>query len=393
MIRFVIIVWIAGLLAVVLGHEVAQAQPVAGDVPRPILRPTIKTRPGGQVKREDIVIPADATPEQLIDLMNSGDTIAQGREDLGFREQVKIWVYLVLTAAERVLESPTATEDQQQTASRAKFIILYQGSRVLPHEMEPLARPLFEKILADDPNSEFAAPAAAMLFNFRYLVPNELPAGAVPAMESLRTQYANSSMILALLPELARSLEEAGKMNEARTLLEETLEEMKGSDLEVLETLRQELSSMKVVGTQIELSGPTLAGTDYNLASDRGKVVLVVFWATWEAESVEALPRFQKLFSEYHPQGLEVVGVSLDDDRNALRAFLRQNQIEWPQIFFPDQVESAESPLAKKLGVHQIPAVFLIDKRGIVLSRSLLAAGALEAKVREALGLPPKMVE
>jgi thiol-disulfide isomerase/thioredoxin len=393
MIRFVTIFWIVGLLGLCLGTSTVHAQGLAEEIPRPILRPTIKTPRGGTVKREDIVIPADATPEQLIDLMNSGDTIAQGREDLAFREQVKIWVYLVLTAAERVLDAPAATDDQKQTASRAKFIILYQGSRVLPHEMEPLARPLFESILADDPNSEFAAPAAAMLFNFRYLVPDQLPAGAVPAIESLRNQYANSSMILALFPQLARSLEEAGKMNEARTLLEETLEELKDSDVEVLETLRQELASMKVVGTQVELSGPTLAGTDYNLVSDRGKVVLVVFWATWEEESVEALPRFQKLFAEYHPQGLEVVGVSLDDDRNALRAFLRQNQIEWPQVFFPEQVESAESPLAKKLGVRQIPAVFLIDKQGFVLSRSLLSAGALEAKVRDALGLPPKMME
>jgi thiol-disulfide isomerase/thioredoxin len=96
-------------------------------------------------------------------------------------------------------------------------------------------------------------------------------------------------------------------------------------------------------------------------------VVLLNFWATWCAPCKDDLPVLKKLYAQYHAQGLEVVGVSCDNDGQELVKFMGQNRdMPWPQLF--DASQPGWHALANQYGINQIPAMFLIDRKGVLRS-------------------------
>jgi len=141
---------------------------------------------------------------------------------------------------------------------------------------------------------------------------------------------------------------------------------------------RQKLLALE--GKPLSFQGATPQGTMLSSDSYKGKVVLVNFWATWCAPCKEDLPVLKKLYARYHPQGLEIVGVSCDNDGEELGKFMGQNRdMNWPQLF--DASQPGWHALASQYGVNQIPAMFLIDRKGVL--RSAEAHDKLEKLVPE----------
>jgi thiol-disulfide isomerase/thioredoxin len=133
---------------------------------------------------------------------------------------------------------------------------------------------------------------------------------------------------------------------------------------------RGKANRLRLPGNKIEIEGLTLDGTPLDWSSYRGKVVLVDFWATWCGPCVAELPNVRNSYDRYHSKGFEVIGISLDRDRKALESFLKKNPLPWPQLFV-DPVSGSErqsQPMAQKYGISTIPAAFLVDKEGNVIS-------------------------
>ena len=124
-----------------------------------------------------------------------------------------------------------------------------------------------------------------------------------------------------------------------------------------------------------------LNGAPLNLAAYKGKVVLVDFWATWCGPCREELPNVVAAYEKYHARGFEIVGVSLDQDRGALTAFIAGHKMAWPQFF---DGKGWENKLAQAYGIHSIPATFLLDGEGRIAAKGLRGE-ALAAKVGELL--------
>lgn len=124
-----------------------------------------------------------------------------------------------------------------------------------------------------------------------------------------------------------------------------------------------------IIGEPFELSGRTMDGREFDLKSLQGKIVLVDFWATWCGHCMDELPHLKRNYQTYHERGFEIVGVSVDDDREALTKFLKKQKIPWSTLH--DEEAGAEHPAAIRYGIAAYPTSFLIDRTGRVVATDL----------------------
>jgi len=106
-----------------------------------------------------------------------------------------------------------------------------------------------------------------------------------------------------------------------------------------------------------------LSGRMLDLARYRGKVVLLNFWATWCAPCQVEMPVFIRWQRESGPQGLQVVGISMDDDVASVRKLMAKLKVNYP-------VAMGDEALGELYGgVLGLPLTYLIDKHGLIRAR------------------------
>jgi thiol-disulfide isomerase/thioredoxin len=142
------------------------------------------------------------------------------------------------------------------------------------------------------------------------------------------------------------------------------------------------LRRLELEGKPLAISGNGLHNDVVDSSKYLGKPVLIVFWASWASPVKADLPELVKVYEKYHPRGLEIVGVSLDNDRAELDAFLKANPMSWPQIFEPGGMDSR---LGVDYGIIQLPSMFLVDAEGKVASRKLRAVAEVDRQVDKLL--------
>ena len=142
---------------------------------------------------------------------------------------------------------------------------------------------------------------------------------------------------------------------------------------------------MQLKGQELELAGPGIDGGDVNVKAMKGKMVLVIFWASNAQPFVQQVPKLIEITNKYRKY-LTVVGVNMDTDEKLVDAFVEANHLEWLQIFSENrQMRGWNSPVAIQYGVNQLPTIWLLDPNGIVAETNLDASN-LEAKIREVYG-------
>jgi thiol-disulfide isomerase/thioredoxin len=140
------------------------------------------------------------------------------------------------------------------------------------------------------------------------------------------------------------------------------------------------LRRLDLVGKPFAIKGTGLQGETVDTTQSEGKSVLVVFWASWASPVKADLPEMIKVYEKHHGQGLEIIGINLDNERADLDAFLKEHRLAWPQIYEPGGMESR---LAIEYGIISLPTMFLVDAHGKVINRSLRTAAEVERQLEK----------
>ncbi len=131
-------------------------------------------------------------------------------------------------------------------------------------------------------------------------------------------------------------------------------------------------------------SAATLDGGALTLASLRGRVVLIVFWTSWSDDCADQIPHLKAARRRFGERGLEIVGVSLDEDPEAARRFVETHKISWPVVA---RGKGMLDPLAREYGVQAIPSIWLVGRDGSIVGRGL-TGGEIGPAVAAAI-VPP----
>lgn len=105
-----------------------------------------------------------------------------------------------------------------------------------------------------------------------------------------------------------------------------------------------------------------LQGVSRRLVDYRGKVVLLDFWGTWCGPCVASVPQLVAVYEKFHAKGFEILGITAENTREQLTAFIAKSQINWPQT-----TEGEKGPIATLYRISGWPSYFLIGKDGQII--------------------------
>ncbi len=117
-------------------------------------------------------------------------------------------------------------------------------------------------------------------------------------------------------------------------------------------------------GEAVDFTLATLDGDSLTLASMRGQVVLVNFWATWCVPCREEIPDLNRLAADLGPKGLRIVGVSLDlGGADVVRTFLQEHPMHYPVVM-------GDAGLPDRIGALLVmPTTLVVNREGKLVRR------------------------
>lgn len=130
------------------------------------------------------------------------------------------------------------------------------------------------------------------------------------------------------------------------------------------------IEKVNIGGVPDDFTLPTPDGGELSLYSLRGHIVLLDFWASWCAPCLAEAPNVKAIYEKYHDKGLEVLGVSLDNegDHDKWTAAIDKHGLNWKHV---SSLKGWDCPIAKRFNVTGIPRMYILDAEGKIIAQDL----------------------
>lgn len=114
----------------------------------------------------------------------------------------------------------------------------------------------------------------------------------------------------------------------------DTVAELKQIEPRAADGFRQQLGSMVRIGMDAPMFNVAdFQGKPVDLSKYKGSIVVLDFWATWCDPCIREFPKLKNVYSKFKDKGVQFIGISLDDDIENLRGFVKHEEVKWPQVF------------------------------------------------------------
>ena len=145
-----------------------------------------------------------------------------------------------------------------------------------------------------------------------------------------------------------------------KALLEEAAP--RATDESLRGRISDDLKRINLLGRPLEMRiSPWQGGATINLGTARGRVSVVLFWASSSMPSLHELARLKEVAAEFQGQPVDFYGVSLDEDRAALADTIKAADLHWP---VQCDGRGWQGGMVRSLGINALPTVWVLNRRG-----------------------------
>jgi thiol-disulfide isomerase/thioredoxin len=197
------------------------------------------------------------------------------------------------------------------------------------------------------------------------------------ALEAFLDEHPQSENAPEAIRQLAMASEIAGENEKAVAWYQRILDDFSQSVHAKMAT--GAITRLTSEGKTIRLSGPALEGGNVDLASLRGKAVVIQYWTTSCDVCTKDHELLGNLYKKYGGTALDIIGVNLDYRRNDVVEYLNEHRLPWKQLYEPGGFDGR---LAADLGVITVPLIILVGPDGKVIS-SNIRAQEIEAELKK----------
>ncbi|HMK03280.1 MAG TPA: TlpA disulfide reductase family protein [Ferruginibacter sp.] len=111
------------------------------------------------------------------------------------------------------------------------------------------------------------------------------------------------------------------------------------------------------------------SGNELSISGLKGKIVFIDVWSSWCGPCREEIPNLKKIYKKYNSRGLEVIGVSMDDNKESWLKAIEKDKQPWKA--YCEFRNWRYNKFAMRFSIFAIPANFLIDQNGILVGQNL----------------------
>lgn len=285
---------------------------------------------------------------------------------------------VTVTGDARDLGNTFKTEGSPDTKLFSEYNTLAQGQKMRTDSLENIFRTAMvtlklDSLRADSLSRELQKPYEVMVAQYSDIVAKKIKENTGSFASIMAIQQLRPENYLDVYKALDKGLTTKYPNNK-------DIKSFHGM-VQQTEMMVAKTEAIKVGAEAPELILPMPNDKDLALSSLRGKVVLIDFWASWCAPCRKELPNVKRAYAKYKSKGFEILGVSLDKDREAWIEAISTEGLTWPQV---SDLKYWQSEAVQVYALQSIPFTVLLDKEGKIIATDLRGAD-LDKKLAEVL--------